>query len=70
VTHGTDQKICSLCEYWTGARQVIWSNTGKERVDVQKLAMGECENSFSKFFEQGRRQDLRCQHFSKWTEVL
>lgn len=68
--HGTDQIYCSTCEYWTGERQLALNKNGKEKVDVSKVAMGECENSFSRFFEKSRRQDGKCQHFSRWTEMM
>ena len=65
----TDREICGNCEYWTGERQPIFDGHGVPKNDIKNTA-GECLNPMSRFCDGKRTRDLKCRHFSKWTELL
>ena len=61
---------CGTCQYWTGNRNPVFDKNGNPKVDIIDKE-GVCENeNCRKFCGKIRRQDLSCQHFSKWTELL
>ena len=69
VISKTSRQICGTCQYWTGAREPVFDRMGEPKVDIVDLE-GECQNIQCKFVDQKRKSQLKCKHYSKWTEIL
>ena len=65
----TDTVKCGTCDYWTGERKPCFDQKSTPKVDILS-GTGECENSYSRFFEQDRKQGAKCKDYSKWTELF
>ncbi len=64
----TSRVICGTCQYWTGKREPVFDGNGNPKIDIVD-EFGLCEH-FIMDESVARRKDLKCKHFSKWTEIL
>lgn len=65
----TDRVICGTCQFWTGKRAPSFDKKGIPKVDIVDK-IGNCENENSQMCGKERSNQLKCKHFSKWTEIL
>ena len=65
----TERAICGTCQYWTGKKVPCFDKKGMPKVDIFD-EFGQCENANGNFFDKQRKKDNKCQHYSKWTELL
>lgn len=65
----TERKICGTCEFWTGKREPTFDKNSTPKINIIDKE-GLCMNSNSRQYDKVRRNDLNCNCFSKWTEIL
>ena len=65
----TTTKNCATCNYWTGSRKPLMEANGKEKVEIIEET-GICENGTSKCQGKIRLYKLKCNSYSKWTELI